>query len=245
MTRIRYLGVSAFEIVTGAGVRVLVDPYLTGNPLCPIKAEEVGAADLILVTHGSWDHLGDAVALAKRTGAVLMAGNDVRAHAQRQGLPKGQILGTQPGATREVKGVRVRATVAHHTSFFESGEGVFLSGTPLGYVIETGDGVRIYHAGDTCLFSDMRLIAELCRPQVLLVPVDAVLPTAPAEMSPLEAALATQWIGPEVAVPMHYHPESKAPEEYARHAALLAPWCQVLLRPEGFFTYEPGRARFV
>ena len=120
MTRIRYLGVSAFEIVTGEGVRVLVDPYLTGNPLCPIQADDVGAADLIVVTHGSWDHLGDAVPLAQRTGAKLVAGNDVRAHAQRLGLPREQILGIPPGATREVKGVKVRATVAHHTSFFES-----------------------------------------------------------------------------------------------------------------------------
>ncbi|MFQ5896479.1 MAG: metal-dependent hydrolase, partial [Nitrospinota bacterium] len=230
---------------TEGGARVFVDPYLTGNPLCPIAAAEVTSADLILVTHGAWDHLGDAVELAKRTGAILLSGHDVRAHAGRKGVPKEQLLGTQPGATREVRGVRVRATEARHTSFFESEENLFLSAPPLGYVIYTQEGHRIYHAGDTCLFLDMKLIAELCRPQVMMVPVDSVRPDTPAEMSPLDAATATRWVGPDVVVPMHYYPGSQSPEAFAKHAETLAPGTQVLLRPEGYFTYEPPRARFL
>ncbi len=245
MFKIRSLGVSAFEIVTEGGLKILIDPLLNKNPMCPIKPEDVDELDLILVTHGAWDHLGDAVELAKRTGAILLAGHDVRTHALRNGVPKEQILGTQPGATREVKGVRIRATVAHHISFFESEKDIYLSAPPLGYVITTEEGRRIYHAGDTCLFQDMKLIAELCRPQMLLIPVDAVLPEAPAELSPLDAALATQWIGPEVVVPMHYYPGSKNPEIFADIASKLSPWTKVLLRPEGYFTYDLPQVRFL
>ncbi len=250
MVRMRFLGVSALEIETGGGMRILIDPYITGNPSCPISADEIERVDLILVSHISWDHVGDSIDIAKRTGATFMAGNDVRALAERQGLPREQILGTQPGATREIAAVngsdsvRVRATVAHHTSFSSPEKDIYMSATPLGYVVYAGD-VRIYHPGDTCLFGDLKLIAELCRPQVLLIPVDGVLPDAPKEMSPLDAALATQWIGPDVVIPMHYFPESKNPEEFQKHTETLAPGTRVLLRPEGWFSYEPARVEFL
>ncbi len=139
----------------------------------------------------------------------------------------------------------MRTTDAHHTSFFESEPGLYLSGPPLGFVITTEENIRIYHPGDTCIFSDMKLIAELCHPQIAMMPVDAVLPETPAEMSPLDAALATQWIGPDVVVPMHYYPESKNPEEFQNLAAILAPGTRVLSRPEGWFSYEPSRVAFL
>lgn len=245
MVQIRFLGISAFEIVTRDELRIFIDPCLNRNPLSPIRAEEIGEADLILVSHGAWDHVGESIDIARRTGAVFMSGHDVRALAEREGLPKSQILGTQPGATREVRGVKVRATVAHHASFISPGNDVYMSSPPLGFVIYTEDGIRIYHPGDTCLFGDLRLIAELCHPQVVMMPVDSVLPETPAEMSPLEAALATQWLGPDVVIPIHYFPESKNPEEFARHAETLAPGTRVLLRPEGYFTYEPFCVRFL
>ena len=245
MVKLRFLGVSAFEIETAGGFRILIDPYITGNPSCPIEVGEIEACDLILVSHGSWDHMGDSVDLAKRTGATFMSGNDVRTHALRHGLPKEQILSTQPGATREIGGVRVRATDAHHTSFFESEPGLYFSAPPLGFVITTEENIRIYHPGDTCIFTDMKLIAELCHPQIAMMPVDAVIPEAPAEMSPLDAALATQWIGPDLVIPMHYYPESKNPEEFEKLAGILAPGTQVLSRPEGWFSYEPPRVEFL
>jgi L-ascorbate metabolism protein UlaG (beta-lactamase superfamily) len=245
MVKIRFLGISAFEVVTASGVRIFIDLCLNRNPLSPLKAEEIDAADLILVSHGAWDHVGESVEIARRTGAVFMSGHDVRALADREGLPKAQILGTQPGATREVKGVRVRATVAHHASFISPEKDVYMSSPPLGFVIYTEDGVRIYHPGDTCLFGDIRLIAELCHPQVMMMPVDSVLPETPSEMSPLDAALATQWLGPDVVIPMHYFPESKSPEEFRKHAETLAPGTRVLLRPEGWFSYHPPRVEFL
>ncbi|MAE05822.1 MAG: hypothetical protein CMH76_05765 [Nitrospinae bacterium] len=116
---------------------------------------------------------------------------------------------------------------------------------PLGFVIYTEDGVRIYHPSDTCLFGDIRLIAELCHPQVVMMPVDSVLPETPSEMSPLDAVLATQWLGPDVVIPMHYFPESKSPEEFRKHAETLAPGTRVLLRPEGWFSYHPPRVEFL
>lgn len=250
MVRMRFLGVSALDIETAGGMRILVDPYITGNPSCPITVDEIDSVDLILVSHGAWDHVGDSIELAKRTGAGFLSPNDVRALALRQGLPKEQIVSTQPGATREIAAsggrgsVRVRATVAHHTSFITADEDVYLSAPPIGFVIYADD-VRIYHPGDTCLFSDLKLIAELTHPQVLLIPVDGVIPEAPKEMSPLDAALATQWIGPDVVIPMHYFPESKNPEEFQRIAETIAPESRVLLRPEGWFTYEPSRVKFL
>ncbi len=130
MVKIRFLGISAFEVVTASGVRIFIDLCLNRNPLSPLKAEEIDAADLILVSHGAWDHVGESVEIARRTGAVFMSGHDVRALADREGLPKAQILGTQPGATREVKGVRVRATVAHHASFISPEKDVYMSSPP-------------------------------------------------------------------------------------------------------------------
>lgn len=245
MLQIRFLGISAFEIITEGGLKIFIDPCLSSDHDCPITAEDIDAADLILVSHGAWDHVGQSIEIAKRTGAIFMSGHDVRALAQREGLPKEQILGTQPGATREVKGVRVRATVAQHASFISLEKDVYLSAPPLGFVIYTEGGVRIYHPGDTCLCQDIKLVGELCHPQIVMMPVDAVLPVAPAEMSPLDAAIATQWLGPDVVIPIHYYPESKNPEEFAKHAETLAPGTQVLLRPEGYFTYEPSKVKFL
>jgi L-ascorbate metabolism protein UlaG (beta-lactamase superfamily) len=245
MLQIRFLGISAFEIITENGLKIFIDPCLSPDHDCPITADDIDAADLILVSHGAWDHVGQSIEIAKRTGAIFMSGHDVRALAQREGLPKEQILGTQPGATREVKGVRVRATVAQHASFISPEKDVYLSAPPLGFVIYAEGGVRIYHPGDTCLCQDIKLIGELCQPQIVMMPVDAVLPVAPAEMSPLDAAIATQWLGPDVVIPIHYYPDSKNPEEFAKHAETLASGTQVLLRPEGFFTYEPYKLKFL
>ena len=185
LVKIRWLGHSAFELAY-KGAKVYVDPFISKNPKAPMKAEEIREADLVLVTHDHFDHLGDAEAIARRTGATLVAVPEV-AGALGDDLKKLQMnMGSMVDAGG---GIRVAMVPAAHTAG---------RGCPVGYVIE-GDGTAIYHAGDTALFGDMALIKRLYSPDVALLPIGGHY-----VMGPREAAVALTLLGPKVAVPMHY-----------------------------------------
>jgi L-ascorbate metabolism protein UlaG (beta-lactamase superfamily) len=208
--RIKYLGTSCFEMTGAAGARLIVDPYLDGNEHAAVSASEIDDLDLILVTHGGFDHLGDAFALARRTGAMLFASADVAIAAKLDGLPEEKVFPMVSGAHREHAGFAVQAVEAHHVSITKLADG-FISGQPLSFIItdvESGDGAPvIYHSGDTSLFSDMRLIAELYEPTLGLIGVGG-LAHLPHEMTPSEGARAVEWLGVERTAPMHLVPRS-------------------------------------
>ncbi|HEV8338948.1 MAG TPA: MBL fold metallo-hydrolase [bacterium] len=219
---LRYLGVSGFEITTEDGTTIVVDPFLAGSadlglPPSPIAAGDLRDAHLVLVTHGAYDHLGQAVEIATRTGATLVCGPEVRIHALREGLPGAQIAKMVSGSSLEVRGVRIRALEAHHVSFFES-QGAYLSAQPLSYLIETPTGARLYHSGDTSLFSDLKLFGELYRPQVALLCVGAV-EEGVAALPPEEAAIAADWLNAPLVIPMHYRDSSEVEAFQSRLAA--------------------------
>ncbi len=204
---LRFLGVSGFEIRTPSGTTIVVDPFLSGSPEMglppsPVSVEELRQVHLVLVTHGAFDHLGQAVEIAKQTGATLGCGVDVRIHALGQGLPASQIGKMIPGSALEVRGVRVRALEAHHVSFFQSG-GTYLSAQPLSFLIQTETGTRIYHSGDTSLFSDLKLFGELYRPHIALLCIGAA-EEGVAALPPDEAAIAADWLNAPIVIPMHY-----------------------------------------
>ncbi len=204
---LRFLGVSGFAITTGGGPTIVVDPFLSGSaemdlPPSPVTAADLGDVHLVLVTHGAPDHLGQAVDIAARTRATLVCGPEVRIHALRQGLPGAQIAKVVSGSSLEVHGVRIRALEAHHVSFFES-QGAYLSAQPLSYLIETASGTRLYHSGDTSLFSDLKLFGELYRPDVALLCVGAA-EEGVAALPPEEAAIAADWLNAPIVIPMHY-----------------------------------------
>jgi len=211
-TRVRFLGVAAYEIVSPCH-RILIDPFLTGNPGAPCGPDDVETPDVILVTHAAPDHLGDAFAIAKRTGAPVVCGADVRALLLSQGLPSEQVRATVWGIVVEVGGVVVRPVECRHWSMVTLPNGQVVSGVPLAFIVEPEEGVRIYHYGDTAVF-DMRLIGDLYRPTVGLMGCcqpRALQHLAPGaghmitgEMAPKEAALASEMLGLKLAVACHY-----------------------------------------
>jgi L-ascorbate metabolism protein UlaG (beta-lactamase superfamily) len=216
---IQYLGSAAFLIVSEKGTRILIDPDIQ-------EFQEVGKVDLILVTHGAKDHLGIAFDIARESGATVVGGPELKLVAKKYGLKPEQFDVIVWGMVRQEGGIAVRAVEARHISFINLDDSV-LTGIPLGYIVTTEGGSRIYHMGDTSIFSDLKLIGELYRPQILLVPVGAAVGFFP-ELSPSEAALATLWIGPEIAIPMHYQPGSKEPTIFAGQVQIIAPHVQVV-----------------
>ena len=213
-TRIRYLGVAAYELVS-PGRRILMDPFLTGNPVAPVGPDYIEAPDLILVSHPPVDHLGDAAAIAIRTGAVVVCGMVRRALLMERGVPASQIRHTIWGIRIQVGDILVRPVECHHWSSATLKDGRVVTGQPLGFVVETEPGVRVYHFGDSGVFSDMRLIGELHAPTVGLLGCSQPYELLPemyagagqvvtGEMSPDEAALAAEFLGVRYAVATHY-----------------------------------------
>jgi L-ascorbate metabolism protein UlaG (beta-lactamase superfamily) len=210
-TRIRFLGCSCFEIV-GPDRRIVIDPLFTDNPKAPISAEELETPDVILVTHAARDHYGDAASLARRTGAPVVCGHDVRLMLLADGVPEEQIRGTVWGVRVRVGGVVVLPLENHHFSL-AGVNGSLVTGQPLSYIVETEPGVRIYHSGDTAFF-DISAFGQLYQPTVALIGCsvpDEFKPWAPGageivtgETSPDEAALMAEMLGVRVAVGHHY-----------------------------------------
>src|SRR3974377_1268104 len=155
-TRINWLGHAAL-LLEGDGRNVLIDPFLTGNPKAAVKADDV-SAELILISHGHGDHVGDAVAIAHRTGATVLSNFEISTWLQQapRGLTKVHGLQHGGGYTFE-SGVRVKLTLAFHGSALPDGSN---GGNPCGFLITCPDGTKIYDAADTGLFGDMALIGE-------------------------------------------------------------------------------------
>ena len=191
---VQYLGHSCF-LFTTAKTKILVDPFLTGNPMAATTAEKV-AADLILVSHGHGDHYGDAVAIAKRTGATIVAPYELALHAGAQGA-KVHPMGC--GGGKDFPFGRVQLTVAHHSSSVEEGGKAVSVAAPVGFLIRA-EGKTIYFAGDTALTMDMELLGRRNSIDLALVPIGDHF-----TMGPLDAAEAVRMLKAKRAVPMHYN----------------------------------------
>jgi L-ascorbate metabolism protein UlaG (beta-lactamase superfamily) len=214
MTSIRFFGVAAYEITTSRGQHILLDPFLDDNPGSPIKSSQLEQVDLIVVSHAAFDHLGDTEKIARRTGAPIICGGEVKAYLVARGVPAEQIRATTWGIAVEVAGIKVQPVECHHWSQIQMPDGTYASGVPMGFVVYADPNVRFYHYGDTAIFSDLKLIAELYQPTIGCVGIanpQEILHriTGPgrlltAEMSPREGALAAQWLGLETVLPCHY-----------------------------------------
>lgn len=209
-TTFRFLGFSTFYITTADDKRILIDPYLDNNPASPLKHDGFDRVDLVLVSHAAFDHLGETAKIALRYGCPVICGGDSKLLLMEQGVPAAQIIETVWGLTVQAAGIRVRPVVSMHRSSARLQDGRVVSAIPLGFVLYLADGVRVYNASDTALFSDMKLIGELYKPQVGLLNVtiencfDFLPEYLTGEMTPYEAALAAQWLGLEYAVACHY-----------------------------------------
>lgn len=198
-TELTWLGHSAFRLDTPGGSRVYVDPFLHGNPSCPESELEPERCDLVLLTHGHDDHVGDTVALHERFACPVVAQVELRGWLSTQGVEENYAHAMNKGGTVEIAGVRVTLTDANHSSStFEDGRFLYL-GEPAGIVLELEDGPTIYFAGDTNVFGDMSLIARIYSPDVAVLPIGDHY-----TMGPREAAVAIDLLGVIRCVPCHY-----------------------------------------
>lgn len=212
MMHIRYLGHSAFALEAG-GKKLLFDPFLNGNPKSPVSPQDV-EADVILLTHGHADHLGDTIEIAKRTGALIIANHEVATYCAGQGAPN--VHGMNHGGGHNFDFGYVKMTPAWHSSAIETDEGMLYGGNPSGYVLRA-DGVTLYNAGDTALFRDMELIGEQFPLDVALLPIGDNY-----TMGPVDAAHAVTLLKPRFVIPMHYNTFpviEQDPEAFASLAA--------------------------
>ena len=208
-TKVHWYGQSAFRIDTPSGGVILIDPWLK-VPSNPDKEsiEKLGRVDYILITHAHFDHVGNAIEIAKKTGAELIATSDLaRNLVALEGYPKDKVKSGNVGGTIALPKAGARATfvnAVHGSDLLlskpaEGGPALVAGGNPVGYVLEITDGPTIYHTGDTDLFTDMKLIPEFYK-------VDLMLSAAGGNftMDPSRAALAVEWVNPKQVIPMHW-----------------------------------------
>jgi len=195
--RITWLGHSTFKIVSARGKTLVIDPWLANNPACPSGMKTLQCLDLMILTHGHFDHFEDAVALGRALKPKVVANFEICQYLEMEG-----VTGTCPmnkGGTQEVEGIRVTMVAASHTSSIRAGDRILPGGEAAGYILEFENGFKIYEAGDTSVFGDMKLIAEFYRPDLTLLPIGDLF-----TMGPKEAALACRLMRPRRVIPKHY-----------------------------------------
>jgi L-ascorbate metabolism protein UlaG (beta-lactamase superfamily) len=257
MAKIRFLGVAAYEIITDSGQRILIDPYIDSSPGCPVKSTEFDRVDVIVVSHAPFDHFGDTEAIARRTGAKVVCGGEIRNFLLAKGLPPEQIRATVWGIAVQVEGIKIYPVENHHWSQMKMPDGTFASGVPNAYVVYLSEHVRFYHYGDTAIFRDLTLIRDIHRPThgclgitnppELLQMVGGAGEVLTGEMNPLEGVLAAQWLGLHTVFPCHYYDPTQADvldfqrriAEAQQRGTAGTPRHSVALAPGDWFELEP------
>jgi L-ascorbate metabolism protein UlaG (beta-lactamase superfamily) len=197
--KLTWIGHASFILETPGGKRALIDPWMTGNPAAPESLHDPGDVDLILLSHGHSDHVGDVVRLAKeKSPAAVMCMIELGDFLGSKGVEN--IIGGNKGGTLSAEGVSVTLTHAFHSSSYGEEDGTIVyTGEPAGLIITLENGFRIYFAGDTTVFGDMALIGELYRPDFAMLPIGDFF-----TMGPMEAAKAVELLGVKHVLGMHY-----------------------------------------
>lgn len=196
---ITWLGHSTFVIGLPSRRRILTDPWL-GNPNCPepfSRAESLKPIDVILVSHGHSDHIGDVEPVARATGAPVVCVFELGGYFSDLGLQNVKDMGI--GGTQSVAGVDITMTTAAHSGSVSSGGRVCYTGGATGFILRAPGAPTIYFAGDTGIFGDMKMIGEIYKPQIAFLPIGDLY-----TMGPDTAAIAARWLGVRQVVPMHW-----------------------------------------
>jgi L-ascorbate metabolism protein UlaG (beta-lactamase superfamily) len=219
-TRITWLGHATVLVQTPKGTNILIDPFIAHNPKYPQGFNLPAKIHYILLTHGHGDHMADAAPVAQRHGSTVVAIYELSDYISRQGVK--DTIGMNLGGTVQLEDVAATMVDAKHSSGAADDQGTHYVGVAAGFVVEVSGGPVLYHAGDTCVFGDMKLIAEVYHPTVAMLPIGGFY-----TMGPKEAAHACRLLAPKNVRPIHFGtfpPLKGTPEELA---ALVEPGVKV------------------
>jgi L-ascorbate metabolism protein UlaG (beta-lactamase superfamily) len=225
-TRITWLGHATVLIQTAKGTNILIDPFIANNPKYPKDFVLPAKIHYILATHGHSDHIADVVPVAARHNSTVVAIYELAAYLATKGVA--HTIGMNLGGSVQLDDVAATMVEAKHSSAAQDEQGTHEVGVAAGYVLTVADGPVLYHAGDTAVFGDMKLIHELYRPEVAMLPIGGHF-----TMGPREAALAVRLLEPKIVLPLHfgsYPPLKGRPEELA---ALIDASVQLVLWSPG------------
>lgn len=222
--KLQWLGHSAFELIGNNGIKILIDPFINDNPSCNIPVRRLNP-NVICVTHAHADHLGDTVEIAKNSNALVICNYEISRYLQNKGI---QAIGLNFGAKISFDGVTIRMLEARHSSSYDFDMDMKYAGNAGSFLIDFEDSVKIFHAGDTGLFSDLKfVVGEIYNPDIALLPIGNIF-----TMNPEEAAIATSWIKPDKVIPMHYNTFPSIMQDTDMFRKLVkekAPDCEALI----------------
>ena len=210
-TRITWLGHATVLVQTARGTNILIDPFIAQNPKYPKGFELPAKIQYILLTHGHGDHMSDAVPVATKHGSTVVAIYELAAYVGEKGVAN--TIGMNIGGTVQLEDVAATMVEAKHSAAAQDEQGSHYVGVATGFVLSITDGPVLYHAGDTTVFGDMKLIAELYHPEFAMLPIGGHY-----TMGPKEAALATRLLSAKTVLPIHFGtfpPLKGTPEELA------------------------------
>jgi L-ascorbate metabolism protein UlaG (beta-lactamase superfamily) len=196
-TRITWLGHATVLIQTAKGTNLLIDPYIAQNPKYPRDFALPAKIHYILLTHGHGDHIADVAPVAAQHDSTVVAIYELAAYVAGKGVAK--TTGMNLGGTVQLDDVASTMVEAKHSAGAQDANGTHYVGVAAGFVLTIADGATLYHAGDTAVFGDMKLIAELYHPKVVMLPIGGHF-----TMGPTEAAMAVRFLQPEVVLPLHW-----------------------------------------
>jgi L-ascorbate metabolism protein UlaG (beta-lactamase superfamily) len=196
---ITFLGHACFELVSPAGEHILIDPWLKDNPQAPPGAEARDKLDFILASHAHMDHLGDTLDLAKESGAAVIAMPEISRYLMKKGLSQEQAIGMNKGGSFMAGSFQVTMVHAIHSSSLVEGDEIVYGGEAVGFVLRFQNGFSVYYAGDTGVFYDMNIIADLYKPDLAILPIGSHY-----VMGPEEAVYACELLQPRYVIPMHF-----------------------------------------